>query len=178
MNDGATPIRSRALELRRSFDQTFSRPPGAESERSVDLLSIRVSGEPWALRLSEVAGLFAARRITPAPSSVSEMLGLVGLWGGVHPVYSLRALLGYSPGEAPRWMVLVRAGDPVALAFDAYEGHRSVPAGHLVPAPDGSRAHVREVVQGLDVPRPVLAISSLTEAINRRPRPGRPSRES
>lgn len=171
MNDGATPIKSRAAELRCSFDQAFSRLPGAETERSVDLLSIRVSGDPWALRLSEVAGLFAGRRITPAPSGVPNMLGLVGLRGGVHPVYSLRGLLGYPPGDLPRWMVLVGASDPVALAFDVYEGHQSVPAGHLVPAPEGSRAHAREVVRGLDAPRSVLAISSITEAIKRRSRP-------
>lgn len=167
-------IASRADDFRRAFDLAFSRPPRTGTGRNVELLAIRVCGDPWALRLSEVAGLLAGRRITPAPSAVPEFLGLVGFRGGLHTAYSLRGFLGYPPGDTPRWIVLVKAGDLVGLAFDEYEGYRSVPQEDLVPAPEGAHGHAREVARILDVPHPVLTVSSLTEAINRRSRPGAP----
>ncbi len=144
MTDGSARGASRADGFRRAFDLEFSRQPRTETKRDVELLAIRVCGDPWALRLSEVAGLLAGRRITPAPSAVPEFLGLVGFRGGIHTAYSLRGFLGYPSGDAPRWIVLVKAGDLVGLAFDDYEGYQSVPERDLAPrARGGSRTRSR-----------------------------------
>ena len=50
-----------ADELRRAFDRSFAEAPGGapEADALESLLAIRVGGDPYALRLSEIAGLFA-----------------------------------------------------------------------------------------------------------------------
>jgi chemotaxis signal transduction protein len=174
VTDGQASFDGRAAGFRRAFDLAFSRPARTQADGNVELLTIRVCEDPWALRLSEVAGLLAGQKIAPVPSAVPEFLGLVGFRGGIHPAYSLRGLLGYPQGDAPRWLVFVKAGDLVGLAFDRYEGYQSFPERDLVPAPEGAHVHARQVARILGVPRPVLAMSSLKEAINRRLRRGAP----
>jgi purine-binding chemotaxis protein CheW len=176
MNGRALPVSERAAQLRRDFDRSFAEPPAGRPAAPVDLLAIRLGTEPYALRLSEIAGLFADKKLTRLPDSVPEFLGLAGFRGSVVPVYDLRVLLGHAGGEAPRWLVIAVAG-MVALAFDGFDGHlRLGQEGIAQPEPGiAKRPHVRALARPGDdrsalagTLRPIVDLASVVEAIGPR----------
>jgi purine-binding chemotaxis protein CheW len=114
-------LSSRAEALRHDFDHAFAAPPRMPSAADEDLLSIRVAGQPYAIRLSEIAGLFTDKRITPVPSRAPALLGIACFRGTILPVYGLHLLLGH-PAAPPRWLVTAAAVS-VAIAFEGFEGH-------------------------------------------------------
>ena len=84
----------RVTELRDAFDRSFAQAPSTEAAAVENLLAIRVGAHPYALRMAEVSGLFADKKVTRLPSPVSELSGIAGLRGAVLPVYDLAMLLG------------------------------------------------------------------------------------
>jgi chemotaxis signal transduction protein len=163
----------RAETLRREFDEGFARVAGRQDTAVEDLLAIRVSGDPYALRLAECAGLFVDRKVTPLPSAVPELLGLAGFRATLVPVYDLRALLGYSRGEAPRWMVSATGGAVLALAFDAFEFHLRVESSSLISDDAPVQRHAPRLAHVPGGARPLLSVPSLLEAIEARARSDR-----
>ena len=147
-----------AAELRRQFDGEFA------SKRIVapvlhDMLAIRVAGHPYAVRLSELAGLYVDRKITPLPARRTDVLGLAGYRSGFVPVFDLARLLGHPAASGPRWLV-VAARAPIGFAFDQFDGHVRVEAEKIVST-DGTEAVLRE--PGL--PRPLIAVTRLVELL-------------
>jgi purine-binding chemotaxis protein CheW len=130
----AAGVLGRAAELARAFDSSFARAPDHDARAQIDVLAIRLGAAPHALRLAQLAGLYARRAIAPLPSAVPELLGLVSLRAAIVPVYDLAALLGRPAQQAPRWLVLAAAA-PVALAFDALDGYRRLPPEAIVTGP-------------------------------------------
>jgi purine-binding chemotaxis protein CheW len=144
-----------ASDLAHAFDAAFTQPAAAPERNDAEenLLGLRLAGEDYAVRLTEVAGLLPAQRIMPLPGPRPALLGLIGLRGELVPVYSLASLLGRhaSPPATTAWVVLVRGGAPLGLAFDQYTGHARVPRDEQVaPAPPegpGPRAYVTRTVR-------------------------------
>jgi chemotaxis signal transduction protein len=169
---------AKVAELKRMFDQTFAEAPRSDASPEDDLLAISVGADPYAIRLSEVAGLLADRRVTWLPGSVPELIGLMGLRGALVPVYDLRALLGYARGIVPRWF-LIAAATQVAIAFDRFDGHLRVPraAGSTGSAPSVATPLpcVHEVVRTHEFVRPIIHMPAVLDAIAAlvRQRPGR-----
>lgn len=154
--------------LQHAFDRSFAEAPRADAVPQEDLLAITIGSDPYALRLSEVGGLYLDKKVTWLPGSVSELLGLVGLRGALLPVYDLQALLGYPHAVTPRWCV-VAADAPVVLGCERFDGHLRVPRGAITLAGAGhaaDRSHaVREVVHTDDLVRPLIHVPSVLEAI-------------
>ncbi len=176
MSDNGVRRSERAAALRREFDDAFARPALLDERDSVELLAVRVCADAHAIRLSEIAGLFADRRITPVPGPLPELLGMAGLRGAIVPVYDLRLLLGHTPATPPRWLVLAASGQ-VGLAFDQLEGHVVVPRESIVaePGPVAGAPPARELVGLPGAGRCVLLrVSSLVEEIAARVRRARP----
>lgn len=122
--------------LRGEFDAAFASAPATTARPAEELLAIRVQAEPFAVPVSQVAGLCADRLVVPLPSPARELLGLVCLRGRVVPVYDLAALLlGGSPRPPPRWLLLARGRVALGLAFDAFEG-QLMPGGAPRPMVD------------------------------------------
>jgi chemotaxis signal transduction protein len=161
-------VSHRAEELRRSFDRRFAEPLTVETLAMVDLLGVRFGDDAYAVRLSEVSGLFADRKIIPIPSSISALLGIAGLRGGLVAVYGLRALLGYPPtSDSPRWLML--AGSDIGLAFEHFEGYLRAPRSAISKSEGAtSKASARETLQVESGSRSILQLSALIEAINER----------
>ena len=166
MNDAALPLAPRAVELRRNFDRSFAEPPRSRQTAALDLLAIRLAGEPYALHLAAVSGLFVDKKLTRLPQAPTEFLGIAGFRGSVVPVYDLRVLLGCVAGAAPRWLI-VAAGGPVALAFDGFDGHLRLPQECIARQVrvDAARPHVHELAQVADVPRHIVDLASVLTAI-------------
>lgn len=167
MTDTESFISGRAAELRRAFDQSFAEPIQADSSETIDFISIRLAGDAHAIRVTEIAGLFAEVKITSCPSPIAELRGIAGFRGTLTPVYDLAALLGY-PMSSARWIVLEK-GRVLALALDAFEGHFSVEPAAIAAQQESSAAqHVREIARQADQACPVIDISSVIASIKAR----------
>jgi purine-binding chemotaxis protein CheW len=160
-------LESRAAELRRSFDQSFAEPPRVRRPQREDFLAIRAGDDPYAIRLAEIRGLFADRKVTRLPGTVRGFIGLVGFRGVVVPVYELPVLLGHAAAAGRlRWLAAM-ADLRLALAFEAFEGHLRPPpdAISLDQCAAGPRRHVRAAVRDGSAIRPIIDLAGILETI-------------
>jgi chemotaxis signal transduction protein len=159
-------LAERAVELRTAFDRGFAVPLRAEASAKLDLLGIRVGAEAYALRLSEISGLFADRKFTRVPASNGALVGIAGFRGALVPVYSLHTLLGHSGIQTPRWLVIAAAA-PIAIAFDTFEGHLRVSNDAILPrrSHGSNQGFAPELVRTRDVIRPVIHLPSVIRAL-------------
>jgi chemotaxis signal transduction protein len=157
---------SRALEMRATFDRSFAEPPRTEEAPLRDFLGVRVGTDPYAIRLADISGLFADRPVTPLASDDPTFLGIAGVRGAVVPVYDLGAFLGYPPGAARRWLLLIgRAA--LGLAFEAFEGHLRLPQAALAAQVGEGRSgvFVQEVLHAVGSVRPIVQVAAILQAI-------------
>jgi purine-binding chemotaxis protein CheW len=164
-------LAARAAQLRAELDASFARPREVTRPLMAELLAIRIGDEPFALRLLETEAVLADRPITRLPSPLSELLGLCAIRGAIAPVYDLAALLGrpLARRHPPRWLVLAKHRELIALAFDALDGQIVVPATQIA-APASDSAHDGTVLVH-DVLRPLIRIASVLDTIEQRVRP-------
>ena len=165
-----TTLAQRAGDLRLAFDRSFAQPVAVDSVPLDALLVVLVGADRYALRLSEIAGLFVDRKITPLPSAVPELLGVAGFRGTMLPVYDLGLLLGHAPAGTTRRGVVIAAALPIALAFDEAGAHLRVPRDAIATAqgPAAERRHVHQVAHTTDGAWPLVQLSSVLEAIRSR----------
>jgi chemotaxis signal transduction protein len=161
MTVAVSGLAERADEMRSAFDRSFAVARRVAAAVGHDLIAVRIGSEPFAIRLAEVSGLFAERKITRLPGSNSALLGIAGFRGAVVPVYDLRALLRQTGTQAPRWLVIAAAA-PVAFAFDAFEGHLRAAADAILKQQQ-PQAHgcASEFIRTGDLVRPVLNLRSV-----------------
>jgi len=163
--EAAVHIARRATELRRDFDSSFAKPPPVAGEAGQDLLAIRLGTRRFAIRLSEIAGLYADKKITPVPGAAAGMLGIAGFRGSILPVYDLQGLLGLSSAPASRWLVMA-ARAPVAFSFEAFEEQvRVSPRAIKRERARAKSSFTKEFIQTDGVLRPIIQLSSVLEAV-------------
>jgi chemotaxis signal transduction protein len=163
---------AQAAELRNAFDRARAIPSSSKSVEQIEnLLAIRVCGDAFAIRLSEISGLATDKKIVAFPSPMPELLGLAGVSGRLVPVYSLAALLGYgATADQGRWLALCGAEEPVGLAIIDFEGYLRVPLAQVYTAEqkDMVNVHVTHVARAPDRVRAVVSIPLLIEVIKER----------
>lgn len=166
MSEAVSHVTERAAELRREFDRSFAEPVRIAAEPKEELLGIRVGGQACAIRLSEIAGLFAGKKITRVPAGNPALRGIAGFRGALLPVYDLHVLLGHVGAQTPRWLVIASAA-PVALAFETFEGQLRVSRDQILPHsahPDMS-SPAREIVRTETFAGPIVHLGSLLDSI-------------
>ena len=166
MSDVTARVSGRAAELRREFDRAFAEPFHVETAVKQSLLGISVAGQPYAIRLSEAAGVHANKKITPVPGSGPALRGIAGFRGALLPVYDLHVLLGHATTDAPRWLVIAAAA-PVALSFTAFEGQLCASPDEILPrsASSDSQTYARDLLRTHTLTRPILHLPSVLDAI-------------
>lgn len=163
----------RLAELRLAFDESFASPPPEPARDLLHFLAIRVAGDPYALRLTELAGLQPYRKIVSLPGSAA---GLAGVRGRLVAVYSLAVLLGYPTVEAKaRWIVVCEADHSIGLVIEDFERHQHVAGSALQTAAESGplNEHVSAIYRDEPGSRSVLAIPSILAAIRRQTGGGR-----
>ena len=164
-------VESKAAELRQAFDLSFALPPPQASQEVEDLLTIRVAGDAYAIRLRDIAGIVAGRRVVPVPAVTLDLLGLAGIRGDVVSVFGLASILGYgqAPGS-PRWMILCGAEEPIALAFSDFEGYLRLPKRSLHADENlrATRPYVNQVASTETEARAVIGIPLIVATIRNR----------
>jgi chemotaxis signal transduction protein len=178
----ATPARTLSSEqLRREFDQGFASVPSETAKGLEDVLLVRVCGDGYALRTSELRGVLAVSKLTPLPASDPALLGLVSVRGLLVPVFGLPRLLGYEPTPEPvRWLSLAGTEEPVALAFHALTGFRKLPASAFSTAgASAERGGDQRVTVNFDGEvRVVIGVPALVRSIRERLGRARPKKEA
>jgi len=177
------PIDSKSAKLRQAFDHSFALPPSQASPEVEDLLTIRLAGDPYAIRLLDIARMVAGRRVVPVPAVTPDLLGLAGIRGGIVPVFGLASILGYGPAPgSPRWMILCGTEEPIALAFSDFEGYLRLPTSALHADENfrATRQHVKYVNQVASTQggvRAVISIPLIVATIRNRIGHHRPAKE-
>lgn len=161
-----------AAELRAAFDHERTIPfSTGDQQRTESLIGLRVSGDAYALRVSEVTSLCTDRKIVSLPRAVPGLLGVAGIRAVVVPVYSIAALLGYADeSSGVRWLALCGVEEPIALAFSGFEGYTRVLQSQLHPAEknDAARTFVTHVARAERMVRAVVSIPLFRKAIQER----------
>jgi purine-binding chemotaxis protein CheW len=172
MSDERSRLADRAEALRLAFDRSFAEERRGDTPSNESLLAFDLGAEPYALRLSEIAGIFVDRKITRLPGGATALLGFAGFRGAIVPAYDLHVLLGRAPTETPRWLALA-SGAPVALAFETFAGHMRVPREAILPrdGDDQPGRLARDVASADGVVRPIVHLASVIDTIlKQRPR--------
>ena len=155
-----------AAQLREAFDRSFADLPSHAAAAAERFLAIRIGGHPHAVRMAEISGLFADKKITPLPGPVAELIGLVTIRGTLLPVYDLGLLLDCPRATMPRWLLTAAAG-PVGLAFDQFDGYlaaQSEPAALGEPPTSPGDRHRRDFLHA-GIAQPVVHLVSVLETI-------------
>jgi chemotaxis signal transduction protein len=157
----------RADALRETFDQSFATLPIVGDDAFEGMLAIRVCGDPYAIALGEVHGLFVDRRVVPLPGRSSQSIGITCLRTGIVAVYSLRAFLGYPPVDAPaRWLISAGERHGFALAFEQLDAYARVPRSQLLSAPASEReGHLHGTATIAGERRAVISLGSIARSI-------------
>ena len=158
----------RLAEMRNAFDRSFAAPPAAVAGETLDLLAIRVAGSPYALRVREIAGLTASKKIVPLPTQRGELLGLAGMRGSLVLVYGLAILLGHTHDHAPvRWLAISGSAEPIALGFAELEGFLRVPLSDVHRSNESDRAKkpISAIARVGDLVRPIVDIPLTVAAL-------------
>jgi chemotaxis signal transduction protein len=161
-------LQERLRELRETFDRAFAREARQVGGERNDFLAIRVGGDPYALRLSELLGVAAGKKIVTTPSHAPAMLGLAGFRGAVTPVFDLGRLLGYADSEAPRWIALARERQQIGFAFEVFEAHVRAGVSDLIAEASSERAGLRGALRDAELTRPIIHFPTLLSIIQRR----------
>ncbi len=170
-----TALGRQTQALKREFDRSFAEPMRPPPPQTLDLLRVRLGGAPWAIPLTDMAGLHSGKRITPVPGRAAGLLGLAGFRGALAAVYDLPALIGLGPLAAPRWLLLAEKR-PVAFAFGDLEGHLRVEASAILPlGPEGGTAWTRGFIEDGRLGRPILHLPALLAQITQTPQEGNDS---
>ncbi|HVU15212.1 MAG TPA: chemotaxis protein CheW [Phototrophicaceae bacterium] len=161
---------ARALALRRAFDQTFAEAPAEVTASTQAFLAVGVGGDNYALRLAEVAELYADKKVVPVPSQSADLLGIASFRGSLVAVYDLRILLGYPVGLPPRWLILTARDRSIGLALDQLDGYLNLPSEAVAPATAKERApqYLSETLSASEIVRPIISITAILDAIKRR----------
>lgn len=178
MTELPSSLLARVAELRLAFDRSFAERPTPDTKVSEDLLAIRLEGEPSAFRLAETTGLFVDKKITPMPGRSHGLLGIAGFRGVIVPVYDLQAVIGYPAARTPRWLVMMAAA-PVALAFEAFEGHLRLLRDAILPrdASEQARKYLHEFAQTGGFVRSIVHLPAVLDAIRALARLASPKEE-
>lgn len=183
----ALPVNRIVEELRGEFDRAFTTTPLAQGvltgSETCDLLAIRVGGDPYVIKVTEITALAGRRKTVPLPTPIPELIGLASIRGGLVPVYSLAMLLGYGPrsvdskdSEPSRWLAVCGTIESLGLAFNDLEGYFRVASSDIYPASesnvagDAIRGFIKEVANVGGLVRAVVEIPSIVEAMKRRAR--------
>jgi chemotaxis signal transduction protein len=158
----------RLRTLREEFDHSFALAAVQGQAEQLDFVAIRIAGDPYVLRLSEVASLHADRRLVGAPSLLPELRGIAGFRGILTPVYDLGALLGYAAQANSKWLVVAQWSAPIAFAFEAFETHLRIPTDRVSLASSNASSAVNGAVQYGDAAVPLLHLPSLIEGVLQR----------
>ena len=163
-------VLSVSQRLRLDFDQAYAQPQAPRAQDGEGLLAIALGGEPYAIRVAEIARLAAGRPLAPLPSAAASFMGLAGLRGELLPAWDLGALLGYAPLRGqPRWLASSATAPRWAAAFERFDGYLTASAADLSPYAGEGRAQgfATQLCSKDGLLRPVISFERILQVIQK-----------
>ncbi|MES2070212.1 MAG: chemotaxis protein CheW [Pseudomonadota bacterium] len=160
--------------LRQEFDTSFTRDPAGDAGQPENFLVLKIAGDAYALRVTQISGLYADKKITLLPSPLPELSGMAGFRGQVTPVYDLASLLGYPRAAAPKWITVLRHPAPVAVAFEEFHAHLSVAPAQITASSQATLhgqhtdSHLQHAIQANGSIFPIIHVQSILKDIQQR----------
>ncbi|HVT81301.1 MAG TPA: chemotaxis protein CheW [Phycisphaerae bacterium] len=170
-----------AAALRTAFDTTFAQPPTLSSTATTALLMVRVAGQQFAIKRSEMSGLAHADNIAPVPGPSAAFLGVTGLRGQILPIWSLAGLMGIAaaPPQPEEWLVLLGEGSRDACAFACETIEQTLVVSEEAfaqpSASDSASRNIQAVVRTDSALVPVLNLPALRASLRPRSNPAQTS---
>lgn len=158
----AEPESQSAIELRRAFDEMFTRSAETRDERAVEVLSIRAGEARMALPVLSIRAVQLCPEVAAVPSVAPSLLGVSGVRGAVVAMYSLAHVLGGAKTPAGGAWVALCGDGTVGLVFDELFGHERLTQGELLP---GEGEASRGFVEINGTPHVLVDVKALLKAI-------------
>lgn len=112
----------------------------AADERDLEMLSVLLGQEEYAVPVDRVREVLTPREITPVPHTPGYILGVCSLRGAVLPIIDLKQRLGLAEAERNEKTRIVVAGveddDRIGLLVDRVRGVIRFPAAAVRPVPE------------------------------------------
>ncbi|MCP5048370.1 MAG: purine-binding chemotaxis protein CheW, partial [bacterium] len=92
----------------------FHNPGETSSAHEIQLISFKVSGEEFGVKIDKVKEILKLTGITPIPRAPAYLLGMMNMRGTIIPVLDLKNRLNqgiYTPSGSTRILVLSVSGD-------------------------------------------------------------------
>jgi chemotaxis signal transduction protein len=105
-------------EMRRAFDESFSKPDPIRTERPVRLIAVRAQDVLLAIRSDQIQQILRCPPLTPLPGAPSSLIGIGGVRATVVGFHSLRALAAGSGAISGTWAILCGRTRTIGLVFD------------------------------------------------------------
>ncbi|MDG6997664.1 MAG: chemotaxis protein CheW [Nitrososphaerota archaeon] len=128
----------KVAQIRESFDSVFAQEMRLSRDTTVDLLAIQIGHNHYAIRLSELAGLYVGKPITWLPDSPSELLGVASFGDRIAAIYNLESLIGEPEKSQCRWQVLAACDPSIGFGFEELENYIRADSEAIVPRQDAS----------------------------------------
>jgi purine-binding chemotaxis protein CheW len=136
--EGAAPAAGDVAETDR-IEAPAGDEPAAGPAPEMELLSFRVGGEEYAIKVDDVREVIKFRQLTVVPNAPGHILGVTSLRGTILPVVDLCKRLGLAPGvrDEKARIVVARTGDEdVGLLVDRVTGVQRIMPEAVRPAPE------------------------------------------
>lgn len=177
------PILLRLAEIRRSFDASFAAPALRHDEERRSALAIQAGEGRFAVRVEDLAGVEACRRIVRLPANLPGLLGVAGIRGRLLAAYDLGALLGQpsrdlGKGRAPlRWILVCGKEPGIGLVIEEIEAFVRVAAADFKPVDQSAAGgYLLGVLHHRDRGFGVVDIAAIAAAVARRAEESREAR--
>ena len=158
-------------EMKTEFDLSFAKEPKVHISNHEDCLIVRLENDYYALKVSEMRGIEAQKKITPLPDEKPELLGISAIQGHLAPVYSLARIMGYADTSTqPRWTVMCDSNSRIALAFDILEGYFRLPRSdfsNVDPDSKKNKEHIAEALSFRSKIGRVISLPSILKALQK-----------
>lgn len=99
----------------------MSNPETTAASGNLELVTMRVAGQPFGIPVSSVHDVLAAQKITRVPLAPPSVAGALNLRGRIVTVLDLRVALGFAPSSAaeqPMNVVIAHDKEVYALLVD------------------------------------------------------------
>lgn len=127
LNVADVTLEARTAVLRRIFDEAFQAPPKADPEATVDVLTLAVGDDLFAVPVDEVSHVQAHPVLVGMPDLPRACLGVSGHRGKLVAVFDLAQLLG-RPALGKAGVLLIAREDPsVGFAVAGIDRYLRVP---------------------------------------------------
>ncbi len=135
----ATPVIEGATDITTIAQAVSPDDPDATRQQEIELLSFRLGGEEYAVRVAAVREVLKVIQLTNVPNTPDYILGVTSLRGTMLPILDLCKRFGLAPGvndEKSRIVVVSCADGAAGLLVDRVTGVFRILPDEIKPAPE------------------------------------------